>query len=245
MENTAYAEAIIAARSILIDPEEAADTRISIETQTEMAEDNLSVYIEENFPEFLRLIRYLSKSDQDLLLCYFVLGISQTNLAIVHRTTQTLCSEALHKALSRVGTYLMFGTPTEELMRKVFSKSGVENTLPGAPLSKMVVLYSETRSYDEVARQFKQHRPAVRRTMRKAAVVLADSEDHEEKALGAFLDGLVDKTSAEGKGMSKRQQEKANLLYFCDPPVLGKFRITIGEPGFSYLFTSRANCLKG
>lgn len=71
-ENSLYFEAIVAHRSLMLDPEEAprGDITLSLETQPDLApgEQDIPSHIEGHFPEFLSNLRHLSKQDQELLL---------------------------------------------------------------------------------------------------------------------------------------------------------------------------------
>src|ERR1700733_6088096 len=102
-ENSVFFEAVVAQRSMLLDDETALEgcTTVSLETQSDMAESDVLTYIEGNFPEFIRNLRYLSKEDQELLLGYYVLAKTQATLAVLHRSTQTLCSARLRMAMQK------------------------------------------------------------------------------------------------------------------------------------------------
>jgi hypothetical protein len=104
-ETTLYFEAITAQRFLLVDELTALEgtATISIETQGDMGpqEADLPIYVEDNFPEFLRNLRYLSKEDQELLLAYCVLGKTQSQLGAI-MATQTQCSTDIRMAMRKV-----------------------------------------------------------------------------------------------------------------------------------------------
>lgn len=256
-ENTPYFESITGRRSILnsrgdhgeLDEQEVLEgrTTISLETCSELQDEDILTYINENFPDFLRIIRFLSKEDQELLLSYYILSKTQNTLALIHKSTQTVCSFRIRQAVKRIGTFMMLGAPTEEVMAKVFEQAGLENELPPnakgerVGLSKAVTFYERTRSFQQVADMFGLHRPDIRRTMSRAAKTLGESAEPREMALAAFVHGLIDKASASGQGFSKRKISKLCHVYRNDPDLLGAFRIDVTHPDFKYLFTSRAN----
>jgi hypothetical protein len=243
-EMSPYFEAVTAQRALLLSEEESLEgtTTISLETQTDLSEDDILTYVEENFTEFLRIIRYLSKEDQELLLSYYLLSKTQNTLAIIHRTTQTLCSFLIRKAVERVGTFILLGPPTQETMRAIFLREELEYSLPNMEMSKAVELYEKTKSFQIVADIFHLHRPDVRRAIRKAAQVLEQSKDRQGKALGAYLQGLIEKASASGMGFSKRKLSKQGHIQLRDPDILGEFCIPVDHEDFERsVFTSRAN----
>jgi hypothetical protein len=228
---------------MLLSEEEAlaGNTTISLETQSDLSEDDILTYIQDNFAKFLKMIRYLSKEDQELLLSYYMLSKTQNILAEIHKSTQTACSFYIRMAIKKLGTFLLLGEPTVEIMHEILEKAGLENTLEKVELSKIIILYEQTRSFQKVAEVYGLHRPDIRRTMSKAAKQLNESKDGKEAALGAFIHGLIDKASASGQGFSKRKLAKQCHLYRCDPKILGEFRIDITDPCFDVMFTSRAN----
>jgi DNA-directed RNA polymerase specialized sigma24 family protein len=237
-----FFEAVVAQRSVLLDDETALEggATISLETQTDMAESDVLTYIEEHFGEFLKNLRYLSKEDQELLLSYYVLAKTQATLAILHRSTQTLCSARIRKAMQKMGTFIMLGPPTAAALRVVLLEHDLENLLE-KPLSEVVELYARTRSFQRVAEVLRLHRPEIRRVMSQASKVLSESKDTRSRALGAYIFDLIDKASASGQGFSKRKMAKQGNLYCVDSPLLGEFRINVVDPGFQSVFVSRAN----
>jgi hypothetical protein len=257
VENSPYMESAVARRAILnsrgdhgeLDEHEVLDgqTTISLETCSDMTEEDILTYVQENFSDFLKVLRFLSKEDQELLLSYYLLSKTQNTLALIHKSTQTVCSFRIRQAVKRIGTFMMLGVPTEEVMTKIFKKAGLEDSLPPnlkneqVGLSQVVTLYEQTRSFQQVADVFGLHRPDIRRAMSRAVKQLSESDVPEELALGALVHGLIDKASASGQGFSKRKLGKLCHIYRNDPDILGEFRVDITDPDFKYLFTSRAN----
>ena len=245
MESSPYMDAVTAQRALLLSEDQSLEgiTTISLETQADLSENDIFTYVEENFTEFLRIIRYLSKEDQELLLSYYLLSKTQNTLAVIHRTTQTLCSFLIRKAVERVGTFILLGPPTQEAMKGILEKEGLESTLlENMEMSKAIELYEKTKSFQIVADVFHLHRPDVRRAIRRAAQVLEQSENRQGKALGAYLQGLIEKASASGMGYSRRKLSKQGHIQLRDPDILGEFCIDVSDPDFERsVFVSRAN----
>lgn len=248
-ENTPYFDSITSARALLLDEEEQLEgtTTISLETQADLAEEDILSFINDNFDRFLRTLRYLKKEDQELLLSYYLLSKTQNTLAIIHKSTQTVCSFRIRMAVKTLGTFFMMGEPSEEMLHAVLEKAGLEDSLnkedaPPAPaLSKVVMEYVRSRNFQQVAHHFGLHRPDVRRAMSRASKTLMDSKDGKEAAVAAWLHSLIDKVSPTGTGFSKRKAQKMGHLYRSDPAILGQFRMNIEDPNFGAMFVSRAN----
>ena len=217
-------------------------------------EDSFYIYCQEHFASWLRCIRSLSRENQDLLLSYYLTGASQNRLAMIFGSTQTVCSFRLRMAAKIAGTFLMMGgPPTVEAMRVVLVKSGVEDSLKGAPLSELIGMYARCRSFERVAATYRVHRPAVRKAMSRAAKHLLQSDftfsevpqssrTPKELALGAYIFNLIDKADPSNVGTTKRQKEKtARCVVRVDPPCVGEFRVAVNDPGWASLFVARAN----
>jgi hypothetical protein len=133
-ENTPYFDAITSDRSIFHfkEDEEASlegKQLISIESEG-TAEEDFFVYVTENFSSFYRLIRYLKREDQDLLLAYYCLHKTQNQLGPVFGCTQTICSQRLRMAVRTLCAYIIFGgIPTADQLRPFLEKAGWEEVL--------------------------------------------------------------------------------------------------------------------
>src|SRR5208282_3515469 len=131
-ENSPYMESITGQRSLRLSEEDQLEgqTTLSLETCTDLQDTDVLSFIQERFADFLVTLRFLSREDQELLLSYYILSKTQNTLALIHKSTQTVCSFRLRQAVKRIGTFLLLGAPTEEVMGKVFENAGLENTLP-------------------------------------------------------------------------------------------------------------------
>jgi hypothetical protein len=223
----------------------AGETTISIET-TGAVDDDVFSYVQENMGKFLKFIRFLSKEDQELLLSYYLLGKPQNILADIFDNTQTACSASIRMAMKKIGTAMLFGDPSLEMISAILKKARLEDGLISVhnnpvPLSCCIKAYEDCRNFQKVATHYDLHRPQVRRAMSQASKKLLESKDGNEEALGAFIHGLIEKASAAGQGLSKRQLSKLGHKYRQDPPILGQFRVKLEDPFFDHLFVSRAN----
>lgn len=244
IENTPYMESISAARALLLDEETALEgtTTLSLETQADLAEQDILTFINENFRTFMKVLRCLNSEDQELVLSYYILSKPQTVLARVQRSTQTVCSSRIRMAIKTLATFIMMGgEPPEEILHKVLEKAGFEDKLVKVPLSKAIVMYVEKRNFTEVADTFGVHRPEVRRWMRRASDALLESTDPEEAAVAVWIHSLLERANATGTGYSKRQRAKQGNHFLQSADITGEFRLRVEDPGFSQMFMARAN----
>ena len=225
-----------------VDPQAALEgtATISIETGDDRPEEDTLTYIEDHFGEFLRNLRYLSQADQELLLSYYILARSQETLALWMHTSQTIVSSRIRLAMQALGTFLILsGPPTPEVLTEVMAEIGMESTLD-KPLSELVVLYARCRSFERVAQVTGLHRPTMRRALTLASKTLVASTDMRQRAIGAWLFGMIDKASVRGIGKNTIAAAKEGSMYITNTRLLGEFRIKIEDPEFDSVFTSRA-----
>jgi hypothetical protein len=237
-------DSVCAARSMLLNEADQLEgqTLISVESQEDLQKEDILTYIQENFAEFLTMLRSLKKEDQELLLSYYLLSKTQNTLATIHKSTQTVCSFRIRMAIKTLGTFIMMGgAPTVEMMHTILTRAGLEDSLKKIELSKIVDLYVRTHNFQKIAELYHLHRPDIRRAMSRASKQLMESKDPQEHALGAYIHSLIDKANPAGQGFSKRKIAKQCHIFRCDPDCLGTFRIRIEDPNFQHLFVSRAN----
>jgi hypothetical protein len=242
-EVTPYFESITSNRAMLLSEEDALEgtTTISAETCGDLAEQKILTYIQENFADFLKTMRFLKREDQELLLSYYILSKTQNTLAAIHKSTQTVCSYRIRMAVKVLGTFIMMGEPTIDMMHEILTRAGLENSVETVELSKLIDIYVKTKNFQRIADMYKLHRPDIRRAMSRASKQLMESKDVHEHALGAYIHSLIDKSNPAGAGYSKRKVAKLGHLYRTDPAVVGEFRIRIDSPDFEHIFVSRAN----
>jgi hypothetical protein len=129
-ENTQYFESITGRRAIAQYDEQTAlegGETVSLECQGDLVEDDYLTYIQENLPQFLRLVRWLTREEQELLLSYYLLSKTQNALALIHLSTQTIMSFRLRMAMKKLGAFMLFGgVPTVEQMSSILAKAGLE-----------------------------------------------------------------------------------------------------------------------
>jgi hypothetical protein len=226
-------------------------TLLSIETCDEFtSEQTIYTYVLDHFDKFLRFIRLLPKLEQDLVLAYYTLGVTQTDLGRLFGLTQTVCSSQLRLAVRCLGALIMFqGSPTEAQLEPIFSEAGCSTVLMqradksgqvAIPLAKAISLYAVTRSFGKVADQFGLHRPEIRRAFRHVATVLQDSRIPAHQGVGAWIQLLIDRMSATGSGYTQRARAKMQNTYRNDSALLGEFRVSITDADFEQWFRAKA-----
>lgn len=206
-EDTAYFQSIVANRALLLDDEEALEggPLVSIETaEDQQHEEDIWVWLQ-HFAEFLRLLRHLSKEDQELLLCYYLLGKTQSTLATIHHSTQTVCSFKIRMAVKNLCVFLMVGEPTQHTIRDILVGANLESHHPLAiPLSQLIWEYLRCRDFAGLAKTHNIHRPDIRPAMSWASKALLEMKGREH-ALGAYIYSLIDKANPAGEGCTKRK----------------------------------------
>jgi hypothetical protein len=166
---------------------------------------------------------------------------TQNTLAVIHKSTQTVCSFRIRMAVKTLACFIMMGEPTVDRMHGILTRAGLEKSLDKIDLSEIVDLYAKTRSFQRIAEVHHLHRPDIRRAMSRASKQLMESKDAQEHALGAYIHSLIDKANPSGVGYSKRKVSKLGHIYRTDPPLLGEFRRKVEDPDFDHMFISRAN----
>lgn len=243
-EDSPYFQSIVANRALLLDEQEALEggVLVSIETAEDQAqEQDIWVWLQDHFEQFLRLLRHLSKEDQELLLSYYLLGKTQSTLATIHHSTQTVCSFKIRMAVKNLCAFLMMGEPTQHTIRDILIGANLEHTDSlSIPLSQLIWEYARRRDFARLAKIHNIHRPDIRRAMSRASKALLEMKGREH-ALGAYIYSLIDKANPAGEGYTKRKLAKQGHIVKTDPPLTGQFRIDVTDPGFEAMFTSRAN----
>lgn len=240
-ENSPYFESIVAARAMLLDPEQyQEDHTVSLETQSEVMATDIASFIQEHFKEFFDVLKYLSKEDQELLLCYYLLSKTQWSIARIYNSTQTICSFKLRLAVKKLGTFMLLGIPTQEKIHEILVAFG-RSELEGISLAEIISHYSKARSFKETANAFHLKRPDVRRALSKLVKDLMKERNSQFLALGAYIFGLIDKASAQGKGLSNREKIKICPIYRKDPELLGRFEVDVDHPDFEHMLVTKAN----
>ena len=231
-----YMKGIVGTRAQLLTQDEqlAGATTLSIETHNdEFNSDTFYIYCREHFAEWLTVLRFLSLEQQELLLSYYLLSKTQSSLALIWGSTQTIQSFAIRMTALLAGAFMLFGgPPTAAQMREILLPSGLEYKLDGVKLSQVIAKFAACRSFGKVAYKYDLHQPDIRRAMSHATKHLLRSDytfnsltltgTPEETALGAYLYDLINKVSASGRGKSKRQLDKTSRCLVRNdlPPYL-------------------------
>ncbi len=243
---------------------------ISAETDPDLQrEQDIFIFINGNFAAFLGYLRNLNLRDQELLLAYYCLRKTQTLLAPIFQTSQTLCSARMRAAVRAMCAYIAFGgQPTEEQMRLILQAVGAEEASlsmrpktqykedsenlslhgkdgkPGEKashsLARLLAEHAEARSFRRLAERHGIHRPEIRRAFRSAAEKLEASET-EQQALAAWIRALIDKANPFGEGESKRQAAKRGDVFVSDDLRIADFRVRVEDGLLSKILAPRGN----
>jgi hypothetical protein len=256
VEDNAYMDNVAGKRSLLLSEEEslAGQTLLSAETCEEFNDDQCFViWIQENFAGFMTHLNRLPRIDQDLLLGYYLLSKTQTQLALINKTTQTVCSFNIRGAKKVLVGMLRFGgqPPTEDNVRLILgSRDSVAmlidiNTKRTRTMSvaRLLAEYRRCRDYAAIADKNGVHRPLIRKTFSKVGQQLRDSEDPDEQVVGWWIYGLTNGANVFGSGLTPRAAIKRIDSSHTDPDICGQFRIKIDDPTFDALFQPRAQQL--
>lgn len=268
-------ESVAGARAVLAydhDEEGALDGAqlISAETDPDLQrEQDIFIFINGNFAAFLGYLRNLSLRDRELLLAYYCLRKTQTQLAPIFQTSQTLCSASMRAAVRAMCAFIAFGgQPAEERMRPILQAvSAEEASLSTQPktqykedserlsqhgnggkaggkathsLARLLAEYGEARSFRRLADRHGIHRPEIRRAFRHAAERL-EAGSSEQQALAAWIRALIDKANPFGEGESKRQAAKHGDVFVSDDPRIADFRVRVEDGLLNKILAPRGN----
>jgi hypothetical protein len=277
VRNDVWWSATLDKRAMLLDTGEALEgnTTISVETGETTNETRAYQFITDNSAVFLRCLRSCRPEDQELVLSYYVLGVSQTHIGRIAHDSQTNISFRMRQAVKALCAMLLLGgVPTEDRMHAILERAGRESVsllikapATGCPalkrsmnLSMLIMEFVRSGSYERVAKSFKVHRPEVKRALRSTVNTLCGPSfscsahsagtsdyDPETQALAAWLWMLTDKRDPWGVNRYSARQERktASVSYFNDPEILGNFRVRVDDPDFEKMFCSRANRANG
>ena len=245
-EISAYFEAITAVRSMRVtNPFDASNETISAETQMDLARDSVGMSLRTDLETLLPYVAQLCLEDQELLKCYFLLEKPQWCLAVVHRSTQTLCSQRIRKAQERLGLIVQHHGqhPPLESITEVLEQHGLNHILAEGPTTaEIVVEYRKRRSFTGVSDSLRCPRAQVRHVLNTAATALKDDEHREHAAYGAYIHGLIDQAAVHGRGFSENKRQKLAHAHAVDPDLVGQFRVNGSHvDAVDHILVSRAS----
>lgn len=249
METTPYMDSITAARALLAftEDEEAAlagRTLIGLEgSQTFGPEQDTLVYIQENFPTFLRYLQYLKPQHRDLVCDYYLVGKTQTSLGSIYGSTQTVTSFHIRAALrAAVAAMLFGGYPSQELIERILRGANQPQDMEPTFAAQLISDFQDCRNFTIVADKHHLHRPIIRRMMSRTSEVLIDDKlQSEEQALGWWIHYLLEKSAFVGGGLTQKELRKMVDMNYFIPDICGQFVIQANDPDIQHVFCSRAN----
>ena len=245
-------DSVCSARALMLTEEEALSggVTLSIETCEEFSEQDIETYIEDHFDSFLKYLRFLPKGEQDLLLSYYLLHVTQDDLGRVHGLTQTSCSSQLRLAVRAMTALMLYnGHPTEQQLEPSLAANGVA-VIPllrcgqgtdtvDVPMSKIILMYKDVRNFVVVATEFGVHRPEIRRHITRVSEQLQATDSPLYQSVGSWMELLIDRAAATGEGRTKKAREMSANLTIRDPGILGEFRISVEDKNFGSTFVSK------
>ena len=187
---------------------------ISAETMPESgALIDFKSFAQEYPDKLLRLLYHLRPEFRELFIEYYLLSKNQIWLGKVHGQIQTRIWQNLRVIEQAVGAAIVFGTtdPSPAQIRPILESVGLENT-PYGPLTGMIWIYGNTRSYAKVAKEFKVPTPTIRKIFRPAIEKLLNQRDLKATALGAFLRNLTHQASLTKNGFSKSYEARLKRI---------------------------------
>ena len=143
-------ENMVGRRSALLTVEQQLEgqTLVSLETQDDFAQDDILIYLSEHFPDWLSVLRLLSKEQQEMLLSYYLLSKTQSTLAKLLGATQTVVSFRIRMSVRLIGALLMWGgAPSVKIMKPLLVKSGHQDLLVKIGLAEAIWEYDRCRSF--------------------------------------------------------------------------------------------------
>jgi hypothetical protein len=191
---------------------DAANMVLSLET----AKQNNAVpadFFRSNFLLFHRYVNFLPPTSKDMLLAYHLFGTPQATLGRLFAWTQTEVSKHLTMTERLLGWYILnAGYASPGKIDYYLAKANVE----GLREAYAYVVSGETKLAG-------QRKILVTKTYKK----LADSNDPELRAFGAYLWSLRDAMTNRWK---EKREERQQELKLVDPDYLGEFRMKLPIP---------------
>jgi hypothetical protein len=265
-EVTPYFETISAAQALRHYAEDeagvlAGDVLMSLETNSDSSEQDIFTYISENFSHFLGTLTHLAGKDAEILLGYYILNKTQTQIGLIHKVTQTIASQIVRTGISTLSAFILFGNrpPNEEEMTAILTRANIPNA---ERLASWAAKYAVMRDFAKLALELKVHRPDIRRAFSAVSLELREmcrtnpnggnavsktghgfhsSGDARSQALGWYLNSLGHKSNPRGGGYNARTLRKFETLHIQLPDILGEFSVDITSPDAGSLFTSQAH----
>jgi hypothetical protein len=239
-----YMETVAGKRALNLTEEEAlaGNTLVSAETCLDHMVTTMERTILIHPETFFANLRFLSVSDQEVLLCYYLCGKTQTNIAkaLIGGHTQTLVSSAIRQALAVYALYMLHqGFPPVSFLEKHFTRMKVETNSTGVPLSVIVATWATASGFslDRVAGHLRIHPPKARQAIREAINVLREDPSRDNTMLLCHLLDLNDRSK---RAKSGEDNTLAKPIKARTSGILGQFRVRAEDPDIDQLFTSRA-----
>lgn len=233
-----YWHSILDARAALGTDEDwlTASQLVSIETAADQAKHHISVFIKNNFPEFLRLANVLSDEDRFVILSTHLLSSSQRRIGDVLGCIQTRISTRL-KMLTRCLAYyaLCEGEPTPSQVRAELLAAGL-SPFP----ADVMEAFEELRDTREAAMELGTTPQGLHKAMVDVTAAIESIEACQRTsssllACGAYLSHYAAKHLPAYMHAPPLFRSATS-----DPAYLGEFRIRLEDADLDALFAPKS-----
>jgi hypothetical protein len=230
----AYINSMMDRRSLMVAPEDAAGTLISMEAQNQ-GDDDITSYIENNFKEFLEYLKFIRGIDRHLLLSYYLCGVTQARLGPIYGYTQTVTSTRLRNAVKLLTAFMVWeGEPSDILVRLSCDERKIADWT--------IEFRGNGGHLDVVAKKFKVHRPELRRELARAVDEMQLASEQDTQLMAAYVNMLMldGKSRITGEETEHTKSRRTETIYRHDPDCLGQFCVSISDdPDWDSLFVPR------
>ena len=185
---------------------------------------NIPQFAADDPKRFLELIEYLNPRDQEMLICYALLGKRPTDLSILFGKAGHRAEENLHKAAHKLAGIIEFGALPEIARITPLVAAVSSNRFGKSDLAIAIWQYARCRDFNFMARLLGM--PGLRQEMLRTFKRLHAAKGREAGLLAGWILWLVDGANPRGAGWAKN---KRNGRYRLGPTVFRTFKAEVGR----------------
>jgi len=199
---------------------------------------NIPQFARDDPRRFLELVEHLNPRDQEMLICYALLGKRPTDLSILFGKAGHRAEENLHKAAHKLAGIASYGIlPDRRRIKTVLESADIRQCFANHELAMCIWQYARNRDFGEMAKLI--GHPGLRQEMLRTFKKLHATKGRESGLLAGWILWLVDGANAKGAGWAKN---KRSGRYKLGPTVFRTFdRVPIGKPNHSRAHLPRMN----
>ena len=165
---------------------------------------NIPQFARDDPQRFLELVEHLNPRDQELLICYALLGKRPTDLSILFGKAGHRAEENLHKAAHKLAGLIEFGAlPKLERIRTVLAEIARQR-FANLDLHACIWQYARCRDFGYMAKLI--GHPGLRQEMLRTFKKLHAHKSREAGLLAGWILWLVDGANAKGAGWAKNKR---------------------------------------